>query len=70
MSGSPCLRRLHLDGWRSQQSSGVVAAGSRRYGFIRFVAPIGTPCSGCRDIRSAEPSGGARRWQVPPDRNL
>jgi hypothetical protein len=38
--------------------------------FIRFVAYFDTPYSGCRDIRSAEPSGGMRRWQVPGCRSL
>src|SRR6185437_7631387 len=47
-----------------------VVAGSRRYGCFRFVASIGTPCSGCRDIRSAEPSGRTDRWQVPRCRSL
>src|SRR6185312_12194162 len=65
MRASRCFRRLCLEGWQGLFSSGIAAAGSRRYGFIRFVASIDTPCTGCRDIRSAEPSGGKRRWQVP-----
>jgi hypothetical protein len=47
--------------------SGDVAAGSRRFGFFRFVAYFGTPFSGCRDIRSVKPSGGIRDWQVPKE---
>jgi hypothetical protein len=35
-------------------------AGSRRSGFFRFVAYIGIPCSGRRDIRSTETSGAFR----------
>jgi hypothetical protein len=64
----PATAARSLDARR--MPSGDVAAGSRRFGFFRFVAYFDTPCSGCRDIRSSKPSGGIRDWQVPKERSL
>jgi len=70
-----CGRRVASGGFASKDGEARSHPASLLPGradteFIRFVASIDTPCSGCRDIRSAEPSGGTRRWQVPRCANL
>jgi len=64
--GRPCCLQLLRARWmRGDMPSGDASAGSRRFGLFRFVAYFDTPCSGCRDIQSAKPSGGIHYWQVP-----
>ena len=48
----------------------MLLPGRADVGYIRFVAYFDTPCSGCRDIQSAERNGGYIRWQVPSGRSL
>ena len=60
-----CLQLLRTRCCEAVCHPAILLPGRADVGYIRFVAYFDTPCSGCRDIQSAERNGGYIRWQVP-----